>query len=333
MFRPAGFGHLLVMNIAVLTSGGDSPGMNAGIRAIVRHGISQGHQIFGFVEGFRGLVDKEKLELDRASVSEIIDRGGTILRTSRYDEFLRPEIQKQAARNLQSAGIDALIVIGGEGSMRGTDALGKNGASVIGVPASIDNDIYGTDFSIGFDSALNTVVAMLSKLRDTASSHERIFVVEVMGRRSGSIALNAGVAGGADYTCLPGTPAIAPEQVKEMTAIVNSRYRRGKTHTLIVVAEGAGSAAEVAAAIHAGTDQEVRISVLGHIQRGGSPSAMDRLLASRLGAHAVDLAAAGKSGLMVGLVGGRLTATELPAAFGQKAALDADLYRLAKEVA
>jgi 6-phosphofructokinase 1 len=333
MFRSARFGHVLVMNIAVLTSGGDAPGMNAGIRAIVRHGISRGHKISGFVEGYRGLVDKEKVELDRASVSEVIDRGGTILRTSRYDDFLRPEVQKKAAANLRGAGIDALIVIGGEGSMRGADKLHQHGAAVIGVPASIDNDIFGTDFSIGFDSALNTVISVLSKLRDTASSHERIFVVEVMGRHSGSIALNAGVAGGADYVCLPNRPAAEPEQVKEMTEIVNSRYRRGKTHTLIVVAEGAGSAAEVAEAIHAGTDQEVRISVLGHIQRGGSPSAMDRLLASRLAAHAVDLAGEGESGLMVGLIGGRLTATELPAAFGQKVELDSDLYRLAKEVA
>ena len=326
-------GHTQSMKIAVLTSGGDSPGMNAAIRAVVRQGISNDHAVFGFVEGYRGLADGEMIELNNRLVSEIIDRGGTFLRTSRYIEFTDYAVQQKAVDHLKRLKIDSLIVIGGEGSMQGAHQLCKLGVRVVGVPASIDNDIYGTDYAIGFDTALNTVVEMLSKLRDTASAHERIFVVEVMGRRSGAIALNAGLAGGADYMCLPGTPAVDPDQIDRISALIERRYELGKTHTLIIVAEGAGSAGEVAGALRATTGREVRVTVLGHIQRGGSPSALDRLLASQLGSYAVDLADDGKSDIMVGLSGRHLTVTPLEETFTKQVNADSGLYQLAKVLA
>jgi len=321
------------MKIAVLTSGGDSPGMNAAIRAVVRQATANNHIVFGFVEGYRGLADGESLELNNRLVSEIIDRGGTFLRTSRYMDFIDHQVQMKAVTNLKSLDIESLIVIGGEGSMAGAHSLCNLGVRVIGVPASIDNDIYGTDYAIGFDTALNTVVAMLSKLRDTASAHERIFIVEVMGRRSGAIALNAGLAGGADYMCLPGTPATEPNQIDQISALIERRYELGKTHTLIIFAEGAGSAGEVAGALRATTGREVRVTVLGHIQRGGSPSALDRLIASRLGSYAADLADDGKSDIMVGLGGGQLITTPLEETFTKKVNADNGLYKLAKVLA
>lgn len=321
------------MKIAVLTSGGDSPGMNAGIRAITRRAIADHHTVRGYVEGYRGLVDGESVELNNNIVAEIIDRGGTFLRTSRYVQFTDYKVQQTAADGLRKANVDALIVIGGEGTMQGAHQLCKLGIRIVGIPASIDNDIYGTDYAIGFDTALNTVVEMLSKLRDTASAHERIFVVEVMGRRSGAIALNAGLAGGADYMCLPGTPATDAEQIDKISTMIERRYQLGKTHTLIIVAEGAGSAGEVAGALRATTGREVRVTVLGHIQRGGSPSALDRLLAGQLGSFAVDLADDGKSDIMVGLNGRQLTVTPLEDAFTKKVTADSGLYQLAKVLA
>lgn len=321
------------MNFGVLTSGGDSPGMNAAIRAVVRQGFAAGVQVFGFTEGYRGLADNEFVRLTGKSVSETIDRGGTILRTARFEAFKEREVQLKCLANLRNEKIDTLIVVGGEGSMRGADCLVELGAGVIGVPASIDNDIYGTDYSIGFDTALNTVIEVLGKLRDTASAHERIFVVEVMGRRSGAIALNAGLAGGADYVCLPDKPATDPGQLKKIVELTEKRFSQGKNHTLIVVAEGAGSAGSVSEAVQAATGREVRISILGHIQRGGSPSALDRVLASRLGAGAVDLAVTGGSGLMIGLVGNALQTTSLKDTFTKSVETDKELLKLAKTLA
>ncbi len=317
------------MNIAVLTSGGDSPGMNAAVRAVVRKGLAEKAYIHGIYEGFRGLTENEHVPLGHSSVSEIIDRGGTILRTSRYEQFLDRKVRAEALANLHSLKIDTLIVIGGNGSMAGAHQLEKEGLKTIGVPASIDNDVYGTDFSIGFDTALNTVVELLRKLRDTASAHERIFIVEVMGRECGAIALCAGMAGGADHVCLPEIPAMEERQLVQMSEIVERRFRLGKTHTIIVVAEGSGSAEEVGQAIHERTEREVRVSIIGHIQRGGSPSAFDRILAGRLGSRAVDLAIAGESGVMVGLGEGRIRATPLSDAYTKTVKIDADLIKLA----
>ena len=317
------------MKLAVLTSGGDSPGMNAAIRAVVRQGIADGHQVFGYVEGYRGLTDDEEIELNSQAVSEIIDRGGTILRTSRFPEFREEKVQKKAISNLRKKGIKGLIVIGGEGSMKGARALAALNFKTIGVPASIDNDVFGTDLAIGFDTALNTVVDVLGKLRDTASSHERIFVVEVMGRHSGAIALNAGLAGGADYICLPDTPVTEPRRLNHIFKLVKERYKRGKTHTLIIVAEGAGPSFKISEAIEAATGRAVRLTILGHIQRGGSPTAMDRLLASRLGALAIKMAGRGESDFMVGSSGGNITAIPLIEVSTNKAVVSPDLYELA----
>ena len=303
--------------------------MNASIRAVVRQGIHEESQILGFVEGFRGLTDNEAIEFTSPAVSEIIDRGGTILRTSRYPEFLDEETRQKAVANLKNRGIESLIVIGGEGSMKGAHALNKLGFKTIGVPASIDNDVFGTEFAIGFDTALNTVIDVLKKLRDTASAHERIFVIEVMGRKSGQIAVFAGLAGGADYICLPDTPATDTRQLDRIFKLVEERYRRGKTHTLIVVAEGAGPSFKVSEAIEIATGREVRLSVLGHVQRGGSPSALDRVLASRLGASAVKLAVAGVFDVMVGMVRGEISNTPLSEVCIGKVVVNPELTKLA----
>ncbi len=317
------------MNIAILTSGGDSPGMNAALRAVVRKGLAEKLRVFGFYEGYRGLTENQHLAFDHESVSEIIDRGGTILRTARYKKFLEPDIRERAVANLEALDIKTLIVIGGNGSMAGAEKLEELGVHTIGIPASIDNDIYGTDYSIGFDTALNTVVGMLRKLRDTASSHERIFIVEVMGRKCGAIALFSGMAGGADHVCLPETPAMEERQLKQMSEIVNRRYRAGKTHTIIIVSEGSGSAEDVGRAIHERTGREVRVSVLGHIQRGGSPSAFDRILAGTLAARAVDLAIAEESGVMVGLRDGRVGTVPLVDTYTIPVETDPELAELA----
>ncbi len=317
------------MKIAILTSGGDSPGMNAAIRAVVRQGLNERCQILGFVEGFRGLTDNEAIEFTSQAVSEIIDRGGTILRTSRFPEFINENTQQKAIANLKNSGIESLIVIGGEGSMKGAHALNKLGFKTIGVPASIDNDVFGTEFAIGFDTALNTVIDVLKKLRDTASAHERIFVIEVMGRKSGQIAVYAGLAGGADYICMPDIPATDPTQLNHIYKLVEKRYQQGKTHTLIVIAEGAGPSFKVSEAIEMATGREVRLSVLGHVQRGGSPSALDRVLASRLGSRAVKLAVAGVSDVMVGMLEGKISKTPLSEVCTRKVVGNQELCELA----
>ena len=317
------------MKIAVLTSGGDSPGMNAAIRAVVRQGINERCQIIGFVEGFRGLTDNEAIEFTSPAVSEIIDRGGTILRTSRFPEFLSVETRQKAIANLKNRDIESLIIIGGEGSMKGAHALNEMGFKAIGIPASIDNDVFGTKFAIGFDTALNTVIDVLKKLRDTASSHERIFVIEVMGRESGQIAIYAGLAGGADYICMPDTPVTDVTQLKRIYELVEERYQKGKTHTLIVVAEGAGPSYKVSEAIENKTGREVRLSVLGHVQRGGSPSALDRILASQLGSSAVKLAVAGVADVMVGMVEGAISDIPLSEVCTKKVVVDPALSELA----
>lgn len=321
------------MIVAVLTSGGDSPGMNAALRAVVREAVNRQVEVVGFFEGFRGLVEQRYQKLDSNSVSEIIDRGGTILRTSRYEGFYDEQVRDKALKNIAKLGIDSLIVIGGEGSLHGAHLLALSGLPVIGIPASIDNDIYGTDFSIGFDTAVNTVVEVLSKIRDTASAHERVFVVEVMGRRFGAIALYAGLAGGADYIALPDTPVETPYILEDMINVVDARYRDGKRHTIIIVPEGAGSAYDVAAGLRAGTEQEIRVLVLGHMQRGGSPSAWDRLLASLLGSAAVEMLAENKANLMVGWKNGQLVEVPLADAFTLQPTLNPKLVELAKRLA
>ncbi|MBE3562894.1 MAG: 6-phosphofructokinase [Hydrogenibacillus schlegelii] len=285
--------------IAVLTSGGDAPGMNAAIRAVVRRALYDGVEVYGIDHGFQGLLEERIKPMTLGSVGDIVHRGGTILQTARSEAFKTEAGQEAAVRVLREHDIGGLVVIGGDGSLRGAEALHRRGVAVVGIPASIDNDIAGTDESIGFDTAINTVAWAIDKIRDTATSHERTFVVEVMGRRSGHIALWAGLAVGAEAIIVPEVPfdldAIARRliQTKE----------RGKRHSILIVAEGVMSGAALAKEIERRTGFETRASVLGHIQRGGTPSARDRLLAGRLGSRAVERLLAGQSGIMVGIRG------------------------------
>ena len=286
-------------HIGVLTSGGDAPGMNAAIRAVVRTAIHDGIRVSGIYRGYQGLVDDDIVELGARSVANIIQRGGTILRTARCEEFYQPEGRTAAAEVLARRGIDSLVVIGGDGSFRGALALEKeHGVKVIGIPGTIDNDIYGTDVSIGFNTAINIALEAVDRLRDTAASHDRLFLVEVMGRRAGHIALAVGVAGGAEAILIPEAP-VPPEEVADLIAAAEER---GKTSSIIVVAEGAfeGGAMALQKAVKERSGYEVRTVILGHTQRGGTPSTRDRTLASRLGFHAVRALTAGQAGVMVG---------------------------------
>ena len=283
--------------IGVLTSGGDSPGMNAAIRAVVRTGIYHRCDVYGIFYGYAGLIEGNMKKMELGSVGDIIHRGGTILYTARCEAFKTEEGQRLALEQLRKHEIDGLIVIGGDGSFRGAYELAKKGFPTIGVPATIDNDIAGTDFTIGFDTALNTVIEAIDKIRDTATSHERTYVIEVMGRSAGDLALWSGLAGGAESS-------IIPEVDYPFEKVINRLLRgleRGKKHSIIIVAEGAGSGFDVAKKIEAATDLETRVTVLGHIQRGGSPTGADRVLASRLGAKATELLLNGETGVAVGI--------------------------------
>ncbi len=288
-----------IAHIGVLTSGGDSPGMNAAIRAVVRTAKHDGLRVSGIYRGFQGLLDDDIEELGVRSVANIIQRGGTVLRTARCEEFYQPEGRAKAAERLRAHGIDGLVVIGGDGSFRGALALHReHGVPVTGVPATIDNDIYGTDVSIGFNTATNIALDAVDRLRDTAASHDRLFLVEVMGRHAGHIALAVGVAGGAEAILIPEAP-IAAEEVADLIVAAQAR---GKSSSLIVVAEGAypGGAAALQAIVEEKSGYEMRSVILGHTQRGGTPSTRDRVLASRLGFHAVRALTDGLRDVMVG---------------------------------
>jgi 6-phosphofructokinase 1 len=294
--------------IAVLTSGGDAPGMNACIRAAVRAALGQGLKVLGVRRGFSGLMGGEIMEMNLRSVANILQRGGTILGTSRSPAFKTHEGREKAAKVILEAGIEGLIVIGGEGTMRGAkDLMDEHGARIVGIPGSIDNDLYGSDPSIGFDTAVNTALEAIDRIRDTAASHERLFFVEVMGRRTGFIAVEVGLAGGAEAVVVPETPTDLDRLCRTLT----ESQRRGKTSSIIVVAEGdeAGGAFALAEQVKARVGLESRVVVLGHIQRGGSPTARDRVLAGRLGAAAAGRLIAGKAGVMVGEVAGVLVDT------------------------
>ncbi len=288
-----------MMHLGILTSGGDAPGMNAAIRAAVRTAAHDGIRMTGIYRGFQGLVDDDTVELGPRAVANVLQRGGTVLRTARCDQFLEPEGRRAGAETLRRHGVDGLIVVGGDGSFRGAQLLQEeHGVPVVGIPATIDNDINGTDVSIGFNTALDVALDAVDRLRDTGASHDRLFLVEVMGRRAGHIALSVGVAGGAEAIVVPEAPLPAAEVVRLLT----KAEERGKTSSIVVVAEGAfqGGAAELQKAIEASCGYDVRTVILGHTQRGGSPNARDRVLASRLGFHAVRTLAAGTSGVMVG---------------------------------
>ncbi len=318
-----------VNHIGVLTSGGDAPGMNAAIRAVVRKSIFHGLQVAGIKRGYLGLLKKEFVNYSLGSVADIIHRGGTILHTARCEEFKTEEGQRTAVKNLQEEGIDALVVIGGEGSMRGAFALSKYGVPVVGIPATIDNDLVGTEFSIGFDTAVNNVVDAINKIRDTATSHERVFIIEVMGRKTGQIALYAGLAGGAESILLPEIDLDMDEVIFKLERGMN----RGKLHSIIIVAEGAASAIEVGEEIRKRTGLETRITILGHLQRGGTPTALDRMLASRMGAKAVELLLQGANRKMVGIAAGELLALDLEDVLSREKVLDRSIWELAAVLA
>ncbi|UCH26671.1 MAG: 6-phosphofructokinase [Trueperaceae bacterium] len=286
-------------HIAVLTSGGDAPGMNAAIRAVVRTAIHEGIRVSAVYRGYQGLIDGDIEEMGPRNVANIIQRGGTILKTARCPAFFEAEGRRVAATNLSKRGIEGLIVIGGDGSFRGAHLLGEEqGVPVIGIPGTIDNDIYGTDVTIGFNTAINIALDALDRLRDTAASHDRLFLIEVMGRESGHIALYVGVAGGAEAILVPEHDTRAEHVIN----VILNAQKRGKTSSVIVVAEGAyqGGALELQNKIQPHCTYEVRTSILGHIQRGGSPSTRDRVLASRLGYVAVKSLLTRRAGVMVG---------------------------------
>ena len=286
--------------IAVLTSGGDAPGMNAAIRAVVRTAIYEDLEIFGVTRGYRGLIGGDFTEMNARSVDNITQRGGTILYSARCPEFMEPEGRARAAENLRAHDIEGLVVIGGNGSFQGAHLLAKEqGVKVIGVPGTIDNDIYGTDVTIGFHTAMNIALSAIDRLRDTGHSHDRLFLVEVMGRHSGHIALNVGIAGGAEEILVPEREY----DIDEMVASIAAGRKRGRSSSIIVVAEGAakGGAVDIEKRIEAASGYEVRTSILGHVQRGGAPSTRDRVLAARLGYHAVIALMEGRTDVMVGV--------------------------------
>jgi len=314
--------------IGVLTSGGDAPGMNAALRAVVRMGIHRGHRIFAFYNGYRGLFENDSAEMYNRSVGDILTRGGTIIGTARYPGFSKPEVIKKSARNLELLDMDGLIVIGGEGSFRGAYELQKEGVPVVGLPGTIDNDISGTDYSIGFDTAVNTVLDCIKKLRDTASSHGRTIIIEVMGRHSGWIALRSGLAGGAEAILVPEIPV----DLEDLTHRLESGIARGKKHSLVVLAEGVMSANELSSRMQDTMGFTANTVVLGYVQRGGSPTANDIILASELGARAVDELAGGSSGSMVGDIKGEIVTTPLNEVIEERKIIDPTLFHLATEL-
>ena len=287
--------------IGVLTSGGDSSGMNAAIRAVVRTAIYHGLEVFGIERGYQGLIEGKITPMGARSVSGIINRGGTILKTARCQAFMEPEGRAEAAKQLKRLGIEGLVTIGGDGTYQGAQKLYvEHGVTCIGVPGTIDNDIGGTDFTIGYDTALNVAVEAIDRIRDTAMSHDRIFFIEVMGRRSGYIAMMSGIAGGAEAILVPETPT----NVEELVGLLRTGRANGKTSSIVVVAEGddAGKAIDIAKRVAETSEfKDTRVTVIGHLQRGGSPTAFDRILASRLGVRAVEALLEGETGKMTGV--------------------------------
>jgi 6-phosphofructokinase 1 len=317
-----------VKKIAVLTSGGDSQGMNAAVRAVVRSGLYRGLEVYGIQRGYQGLLNRDIRSMDLRSVGDIIQRGGTILQTARCKEFMTPEGQQRGAEILREFGIDGLVVIGGDGSYQGALRLSKLGIKTMALPGTIDNDIPFTDFTIGFDTSVSIVVDAVNKLRDTMTSHERSSIVEVMGRHCGDIALYAGLACGAEAILVPEVPF----DVKEIALQMKANFDKGKRHGIIIVAEGVGSGSDIARQIAEHSGIEARVTVLGHIQRGGAPTHNDRILASRLGDYAVQKLIEGDSGKALGIVKGQFVATDIETVCNTKKTFNLELYELAKRL-
>lgn len=312
--------------IGVLTSGGDAPGMNAAIRAVVRTAIYNGVRVLGIEQGYNGLINGNIKEMQLSSVADIIHRGGTKLRTARSEEFKTEEGRKKALNVLEVFGIDGLIVIGGDGSFRGAQKLNELGLPTVGIPGTIDNDLGYTDYTIGFDTAVNTVLDAVSKIRDTSTSHGRANIIEVMGRHCGDIALYSGLAGGAESIIVPEVGYEVDNVCKKLLQGKN----RGKLHSIIMIAEGVGNANQLGEEIEEKTGIETRVTILGHIQRGGSPTARDRILASQMGAEAVNLLLAGEACKVVGIKDNKIMSMNTDEALGYERDLDQEMYKLTK---
>lgn len=311
--------------LAVLTSGGDASGMNAAIRAVIRTAIYKNMEVYGVYQGFEGLINGDLARMNAGSVADIIQRGGTMLRTSRSEEFRTVEGREKARDTLISLGIEHLVVIGGNGSLKGGYELSKLDINVIGIPATIDNDVVYTR-SIGFDTSVNTVLEAINRIRDTASSHGRNFIIEVMGRDCGEIALAAGVAGGAESILIP---EIAPD-LDQIIEKINKGIQRGKLHSIIIVAEGVYSSMQLRDIIERKTGHDTRVSILGHIQRGGTPTAQDRIMASQMGKTAVDLIEESKCNLMVAYDGNRIFSVPLQEIVNGNRTLELGMFELAR---
>lgn len=310
--------------IGILTSGGDCSGMNAAIRAAARTALTMGIEVVGFKKGYRGLINGHYFEVTSQVVSGILQRGGTFLQSARSDEFKTPEGQEKALAKLKEIGVEGLIIIGGDGSLNGALALQRRGFPVVGIPASIDNDIAYTDMALGVDTALNNILYAVDCIKDTASSHDRAFVIEVMGRNSGYLASVAAIATGAEYVIVPE----AAFNLVEMCENLRRRYKEGRTNAIVIVAEGAGSGPSIADKIKNAIGFETRVTVLGHYQRGGAPTVFDRLLGSRFGKKAVELLASGENGKMVGLSCHAMVATPLEQVLGTEKRVEDDMLRM-----
>ena len=315
--------------IAVLTSGGDAPGMNAAFRAVVRTGINMGMKVYGVYRGFNGLLNQDIEEMNLRSVSEIIGYGGTKLYTARSEEFKTLEAQQRAAEFCRSLGICGVVVIGGDGSFRGARALTNAGINCIGVPGTIDNDIACSEYTVGFDTAMNTALQMVDRIRDTAQSHDRCSIVEVMGRRCGDIALQTGIATGATAILVPEVKYNIERDV--ITRIINTQ-KTGKKHFIVVVAEGVGGVRDLAKYIEQRLDIEARATILGHVQRGGSPTLRDRVVASQMGYKAVELLKNNIGNRVVVMRGGKITDLDINEALDMKRVFDTELYKIAMTI-
>ncbi len=320
---------MAIKKIAVLTSGGDAPGMNAAVRAVARTALAKGMEVCGVYRGYDGLINENLLPMDLRTVSDIIHRGGTALYTARSEEFRTLEGQKKAAETCRKHGIEGVVVIGGDGSFRGAQDLTRQGIPCIGIPATIDNDIACCEYTIGYDTALNTCMDMIDKLRDTSQSHDRCSVVEVMGRHAGYLALNVGIAVGATTIVVPEVPFDFQRDILDR---LKATYETGKRHFIIIVAEGIGGVEEMAKKIQDTTGIDTRPTILGHVQRGGSPTVRDRVLASRMGNAAVELLCKGLSNRVVALQMNSIVDFDIDEALAMKKPFDRAMYEVAHQI-
>ena len=315
--------------IAILTSGGDAPGMNACIRACVRSAINSGLEVYGVERGYFGLVNNNIFPMNTHSVCDIVQKGGTILKTARCLEFKFPETRKKAADNLKALGIEGLVVIGGDGSFTGARLLSdENGINVVGIPGTIDNDLAYTDYTLGFDTAVNTVLWAINNLRDTMTSHDRVSLVKVMGRRCGDIAMYAGICGGAEYILVPEIPY----DIKAIAEDIKKSKERGKTSNIIVLAEGAGNEMEIKTLVSVLSGADVKVTTLGHIQRGGSPSMADRMLAARFGTRATELLLEGKTNRVIGIKDNKIVDLDITEALSETKTINKHMYDMAAKL-